>query len=218
MADNLLPSNASPLERDMAGAAKAVNALPFDIQSVWSPTRCPVALLPWLAWSLSIDQWGSDWSDAQKRSAVASAIDDQRHKGTRLSVERVLARFDSLLYLVEWFEATPNLDPYTFEVRLPLIDGGGVVGGDRVTAEFARAIVRDVTSTKPVRAHFELVQELALSMPLGLVAAAQATGYRRLETDTVNAGDTTPWTDLIQDENGEPLEDDSGGTVDGSAP
>ena len=214
MAADLLPPNASPLERDLVGVAETINALPFDIQSVWNPATCPIGLLPWLAWSLSIDQWGSDWSDAEKRAAVASAIEDQRHKGTRLSVEGVLARLDSLLYLVEWFEATPNLDPYTFEVRLP-VDG---LGGDRATAEFARAIVRDVTAAKPVRAHFEMVQELASETGAYLVAAAQATAYRRLETDTVNAGDTTPWDDLLQNENGEPLEDDTGETVDGSAP
>jgi phage tail P2-like protein len=42
-------------------------------------------LLPWLAWALSDRPLGTDWSEDQKRDAVAKAIDLQRKKGTPAS-------------------------------------------------------------------------------------------------------------------------------------
>ena len=62
--------------------------------------------LPWLAWGLSADTWDADWSEVTKRKAVAGSIALHRTKGTRASVETVIGRFDELLPVVEWFEAT----------------------------------------------------------------------------------------------------------------
>lgn len=218
MASNLLPYNASPLERDISDVAARVNDIPVDIASIWNPMTCPIALLPWLAWSLSIDNWRPEWGDDEKRAAVASAIEDQRHKGTRRTVQSVLESFDSLLSIVEWFEQSPAGTPYTFEVILPLIDGDGVAGGTRVSEQFVLDIVQAVSRAKPVRAHFELVQQLELAATALPFSAALAAGYRRLDL-VANDGDPgIPWDDLLQDENGEPLTDDAGNFIDGSAP
>lgn len=218
MASNLLPPNATTLERSLAGVAEIINEIPLDIASLWNPQTCAAELLPWLAWALSTDNWSPGWSNAQKRAAVASAIEDQRHKGTRHTVQSVLSHFDSLLTLVEWFEQTPAADPYTFEVRLSLIDADGVAGGDRVSAAFAREIVQAVSAAKPVRAHFILVQQLELIGTPSPFAAVQATGYRRLEFDTSDGDSGIPWSDLLQTETGEPITDNFGETFDGSAP
>lgn len=190
--------------------------MPVPVEDLWNPQTCPIDLLPWLAWALSIDQWNVAWSDAQKRDAVAGAIEQQRVKGTRASVEAVLASFDDLLELVEWFEAAPRAAPHTFEVRLPLVDADGVAGGTRVSAEFAQAIVTEVTKTKPVRAHFQLVQQLTLEGLPAPVGALRAAGYRRVALDAT-ATAAIPWGDLLQTEHGEPLEDDTGTFIDGSA-
>lgn len=219
MNNSLLPPNATPLERALVDATARASEVSIDaVLAQWNPAICPIADLPWLAWSLSIDRWDPDWTEDQKRGAVATAIEDQRTKGTRASIERVLASFDTLLELVEWFEVTPNADPYTFEVRLPLIDAAGVAGGKRATAAFARAIVADVTRTKPVRAHFRLVQQLSLVATPTPIAAVQATAYRRLHFAAADGAAGFPWADLLQDQNGEPLEDDTGTMIDGTAP
>ena len=111
MALDLLPPNATKFERAFASVAGVrLEAIPFDIGALWDPATCPSDLLPWLAWGLSIDRWDAAWSDAQKRAAVARAIDEQRHKGTRYAVEQVLQRWDDLLQLVEWFEVEPLQD------------------------------------------------------------------------------------------------------------
>lgn len=217
MAD-LLPPNSTPLERALAGATARIDSIPVDVSTLWDPWTCPIALLPWLAWSFSVDGWDPEWTEAEKRGAVAGAIELQRHKGTRWSVEQVLASFDDLIQLVEWFEASPRLDPHVFEIRLPLVDADGVAGGVRVSAAYARAIVTDVVKVKPVREHLVLVQQLELVGLPQPFAVAQAAGYRRLDLDAADADPEIPWSDLLQDENGEPLTDDEGNFIDGTAP
>lgn len=211
---DLLPPNASALERAFAGATARIDAIPVDLAALWDPARCPPTLLPWLAWTLSIDRWSADWSDAVKRAAVASAIADQRIKGSRYSVERVLASFDALIELVEWFEAGGTGVPRTFEVRLPVVDADGIAGGTRASAAVARAIVADVTRVKPLAAHFDLLMTLLLAGHPAPVMAVQATGYLRL-TGGVAGDDSLPFSALLQDENGEPLFDDFDEPIDG---
>lgn len=219
---DLLPPASTPLERAFAQAAARVGDIPVDVATLWNPATCPIDILPWLAWTLSVDRWNADWGDEEKREAVAGAIAAQRIKGTRLAVEQALQSIDDLLQLVEWFEASPQLDPFTFEVRLPLIDAEGVAGGTRVSAEFARQVIADVTRAKPVRAHFALVQQLELIGLPALVGAAHGAAYRRLDcaaaASPVGFDPDTPWGDLLQDENGEPLQDDFGNFIDGTAP
>ncbi|MES2042595.1 MAG: phage tail protein I [Pseudomonadota bacterium] len=207
MATDLLPPNATPLERALAGATSRIDAIPVDVQNLWDPASCPILLLPWLAWAFSTDQWEPSWSDAEKRAAVAGAIEFQRHKGTRWSVEQVLSRFDDLLQLVEWFEATPRLDPHVFEVRLPLIDGDGVAGGARVTAAFAQAIVTEVAKAKPVREHMVLVQQLELAALATTTVAVETMGFVRLDGDTADESGID-WETVVTDDLGEPLSDD----------
>jgi phage tail P2-like protein len=38
---------------------------------LWNPQTCPLAALPWLAWTLSIDKWDTDWTEERKRTATA---------------------------------------------------------------------------------------------------------------------------------------------------
>ncbi|MCA1199137.1 phage tail protein I [Sphingomonas sp. R647] len=213
---DLLPPASTPLERTFANAGARIGDIPVDVATLVNPATCAINALPWLGWMLSVDRWQADWGDDQKREAVAGAIAAQRIKGTRLAVEEALQALDDLLQLVEWFEVSPNLPRHTFEVRLPLIDADGVAGGKRASAEFARQILIDVTRAKPVRAHFALVQQLELIGLPAPISAGQPVAYARLDMAATDASET-PWADLIQTEDGEPLEDDSGEFIDGSA-
>lgn len=87
----LLPPNASPLERTIAATGTRVETLPVNLRDLWSPSRCPVDLLPWLAWSLAVDEWKDYWDEAAKRAAIADAIQIHRHRGTVWSLKRALA-------------------------------------------------------------------------------------------------------------------------------
>ena len=51
---DLLPPNRTKLEQALERATARLGAVPVPIKDLWNPWRCPVALLPWLAWSLSV--------------------------------------------------------------------------------------------------------------------------------------------------------------------
>jgi phage tail P2-like protein len=65
---------------DIHGAR--LDALPAPLRPLWSPADCPPALLPWLAWSLSLDMWCVDWPVSRQRAAIAAAIPAHLAKGT----------------------------------------------------------------------------------------------------------------------------------------
>ncbi|MBV1933229.1 MAG: phage tail protein I, partial [Parvibaculaceae bacterium] len=79
---DLLPKNASALEKRI----DTVNASRFDlnirISALWNPYACPIDFLPYLAFAFSVDYWDENWSQDAKREVVAQAIKVHRHKGT----------------------------------------------------------------------------------------------------------------------------------------
>lgn len=88
---HLLPPNATPLERAIAATGAGIDTLPVALRDLWNPATCPVTLLPWLAWSLAVDEWDENWSESVQRSVVADAIEVHRHRGTVWSLKRSLA-------------------------------------------------------------------------------------------------------------------------------
>lgn len=88
---NLLPPNASALERAIAATGAGIDTLPVAVRDTWNPATCPVALLPWLAWALAVDEWDEAWDEAVKRSVIADAIEIHRHRGTVWALKKALA-------------------------------------------------------------------------------------------------------------------------------
>lgn len=88
----LLPANATAFERavDLAGDARLA-ALPSVVASIWNADTCPVVLLPYLAWALSVDEWSNDWSVERKRAAIKDSRTIHKHKGTIWAIKRALA-------------------------------------------------------------------------------------------------------------------------------
>ena len=85
---SLLPPNATPFERAMEAAAR--QPLDVPIPNLWSAMECPVALLPYLAWALGVEDWDSAWPEAVQRLAVADAFRIHREKGTLAGLKRLL--------------------------------------------------------------------------------------------------------------------------------
>ncbi len=108
---DLLPPNATKQERGLSESVARITATPVPIANTWSPYRCPVAILPYLAWALSVDEWDSNWSDTRKRDAIAESVEVHRRKGTIGAVKRALQRLN--------FEVSIDEDTgaaYTFRV------------------------------------------------------------------------------------------------------
>lgn len=87
---DLLPPNASALERAIAATGARVDALPVNLRHLWSPTLCPVGLLPWLAWSLAVDEWESHWDESTQRRVIAGAIEIHRRRGTAAAMRQAI--------------------------------------------------------------------------------------------------------------------------------
>lgn len=87
---SILPPNATALERDLEATTARVGDVPTPLADLWRPQSCPLALLPWLAWALSVDVWDPAWSEAQKRDTVARALAMHQKKGTPWAVKEAL--------------------------------------------------------------------------------------------------------------------------------
>ena len=91
----LLPPNATPFEVAVAQTYRRLSDVPTPIRLVWQPWQCPVDLLPWLAWTLSVDVWDDGWSEERKRHVIASAFELHRLKGTAAGLKRHVRLVDS---------------------------------------------------------------------------------------------------------------------------
>lgn len=202
---SILPPNATPLERAVESTmATGLEGVPVQIDRVWHPATCPPHLLPWIAFGLSLDLWDADWTEAQKRAAVADAIRFQQRKGTPASLRTVLDRFDPMIGLVEWFDDRANLDPYSFRLELPTLAESDVVYDEDLIVQ----ILRDIAQVKPVRAHMFAVFRLRAEARAWLISAASILGYERLDADADRTTALDPvWLNYLLTEQGEPIVD-----------
>lgn len=90
IADRIMPVHAQPAEKAMVRGLVDAFSFPVPITSVWDPATAPVAVLPFLAWALSVDEWDPLWSEERQREIIAASIEIHRHKGTRLAVDMML--------------------------------------------------------------------------------------------------------------------------------
>lgn len=174
--NNLLPPNATELEQRLAQVTGAIDTIPVPLRSLWDADTCPLALLPWLAWQLSIDSWKSYWPESIKRERVRQALAIQRHKGTVASVRDVVESFGGSVELREWFQASPRGTPGTFELWLTLSGEGGT----EATAAYVDDVIAEVTRTKPVSRHFTFTQGVTAASRVGVAAYARPAAYRRI--------------------------------------
>lgn len=176
MSKTLLPPNATDAELAIEAATARLADIPVTLRDLWNPTTCLADLLPWLAWSLSIDAWKSYWPEEVKREIVRRALDIQRHKGTAQSVRDVVESYGGSVELREWFQMDPPGPPHTFSLWLTLSGQGG----QEATADFVDDVIAEVTRTKPVRSHFDFTQGIAATAQIGVAAYARPAVYRRL--------------------------------------
>lgn len=150
---SLLPPNASPAERVLAELMTRVLSIPSRVQVLWSAEHCPPAHLPWLAWSLSVDDWHPDWPTERKRVVTAASYHVHRVKGTVGAVRTALAANGYNSRVVEWFEESPPATPATFAVEFDLPD-------DNRSDHYSDA-ERIALQTKNVRSHLRRLRAVA---------------------------------------------------------
>ena len=147
MTNHLLPNNATAPERAMSLTVARMSDIPVPLRDSWNPETCPVALLPWLAWAFSVDNWDTNWSEAQKRGAINASVFVHRHKGTRAGLQAALDALGYETSIVEWQQMTPPGDPYTFSIEIELFDEG------ISTPKGYEAFIGVINAAKNVRSH-----------------------------------------------------------------
>jgi len=172
---SLLPPGSTALEKAVEQVAAGLLDIPTPIRDVWSPDTCPIGLLPWLAWGLSLDNWSSDWTDAIKRERVRKAIPIARQKGTAASVRAVVQSFGGSVAIREWWQMVPKADPHSFSLVLNLDQNGAPA-----SAAFVDQVIAEVGRAEPARSHFTFTQGITARASVGLVAAVRPTVYARL--------------------------------------
>jgi phage tail P2-like protein len=170
--NDLLPPSATKPERALALATSRVSDVPSPLRYLWSPLTCPVDLLPWLAWALSVDTWNPNWPEHTKRAVTASAIETARRKGTKKAVTDALNALGASALMIEWFEKDPIGTPHTFTIS--------IVAND-TSEEMQDAMVSEINRTKPLRSHYDIVFGIATEGEINIVGVLRPAVFTRLD-------------------------------------
>ena len=150
----LLPRNASPLERQAAQALAQIQHVPVPLRQLWNPNTCPTQLLPYLAWTLSVDRWDGKWTDATKRAAIRASFFIHSRKGTIGALRRVVEPLGYLLEVIEWWQTVPQGVPGTFGLKVGVLETG-------ITEHMYRELSALIDDAKPIS---RLLTELVISL------------------------------------------------------
>ena len=143
---SLLPGNACDLERQAAQALAQIQRVPIPLRQLWNPNTCPTPLLPYLAWSLSVDRWDGNWSDATKRAAIRASFFIHSRKGTIGALRRVVEPLGYLIEIIEWWQTAPAGVPGTFALKVGVLETG-------ITEEMYQELTFLIDDAKPVSPH-----------------------------------------------------------------
>lgn len=144
MKSNLLPTGSSPLERAAAIALAEIERIPVPIRQLWHPDKCPVRLLPYLAWAFSVDRWDINWPEKAKRDAIKAAMFIHQHKGTIGALRRVVEPLGYLIQVIEWWQTGDA--PGTFRLDIGVNENG-------ITEEMFFELEALIEGAKPVSRH-----------------------------------------------------------------
>lgn len=180
MTNSLLPPNTTALDR----AAEAVivghlAAIDQPHRALWNPDTCPLELLPWLAWQLSVDEWSESWPQERKRNAIKQSIALHRKRGTPWAVRQAVQRVGvENVQLAERITGAHWAEfDLVFDVReMPLTE-----------ETIARAIAQ-VNAYKAARSHLRrltlsLSQRVTVARNTFCVGVEHVTVYPRIKTE-----------------------------------
>lgn len=83
---SLLPPNTTHAEHALDDSTARLATPPVEIPKLWQSQNCPITFLPWLAWTVSSDEWLDEWTASQKRAVIAASYQVHAHKGTPYAI------------------------------------------------------------------------------------------------------------------------------------
>lgn len=170
MSKDLLPSNATPFERNLSLMSDRIFDVPVIVKEVWNANTAPEDVLPWLAWALSVDDWDTNWTEEQKRNVIRTAPATQKIKGTLGAVQLQLASIGIDVQIQEWFNQVPEGAPYTYILHVN-------VDQYPLNQTTLQKIISLIESTKNVRSHMATAKINVKSVAHGYAVAVSRTGH-----------------------------------------
>ena len=144
MNSTLLPPSSTAWMRSTEAATARLSGITVAIRTLWTPTTCPVDLLPYLAWALSVDRWDKDWPAERKIAVIQRSYWLHRRKGTRAAVRRVIEDMGFSATFAEWFDVGDQ--PGTFRLEVDVNEAG-------LTLKTLDELNRLIGDAKPVSRH-----------------------------------------------------------------
>ncbi|WP_342326413.1 phage tail protein I [Klebsiella michiganensis] len=144
MSNSLLPPSSGDWLRYTEAGTARLSAITVALRTLWTPTACPVDLLPYLAWALSVDRWDKDWPAERKIAAIQRSYWLHRRKGTRAAVRRVIEDMGFSATFAEWFDVGDK--PGTFRLEVDINEVG-------LTQKTLAELNRLIDDAKPVSRH-----------------------------------------------------------------
>ncbi|EDT7185810.1 phage tail protein I [Salmonella enterica subsp. enterica] len=144
MNNDLLPPSASGFMRSTEQASTRLDAIPVDLRKLWNSDECPVALLSYLAWALSVDRWDKNWPEETKRKTIKASWEIHQKKGTIRALRNVVEPFGYLIRVVEWWQE--NGTPGTFRLEIGASEDG-------IDADTYYEMERLIADARPVSRH-----------------------------------------------------------------
>ncbi|EMJ9259586.1 phage tail protein I [Klebsiella variicola] len=144
MNSTLLPPSSTAWMRSTEAATARLSGITVAIRTLWTPTACPVDLLPYLAWALSVDRWDKDWPAERKIAVIQRSYWLHRRKGTRAAVRRVIEDMGFSATFAEWFDVGD--EPGTFRLEVGVNEVG-------LTPKTFTELNRLIDGAKPVSRH-----------------------------------------------------------------
>ncbi|CAM3964205.1 phage tail protein I [Pseudoalteromonas byunsanensis] len=192
---SLLAPNASKFEQahERASHFSTSKSIPEYVANHWHPATCPESLLPWLAWSLSVDEWDEQWPIEAKRTLIQNSVAIHKHKGTVGAVKRALASLGVVMEFFEWFEDVDDAvlvpihskEPNTFTFIAWANESAYTSQSVTLSKQLYDDIYRVTNHTKPQRAHFDFLVGIKMNSALAVASTSSALQVGRFNYDTV---------------------------------
>lgn len=144
---SLLPINASELLKNLEKTGCKITELEAKNKYVFNGDLAPENVLPFLAWSLSVDDWSDNWEVDIKRNIIKTSVTLHRQKGTIGALKQALSAFNFIdIKIEEWFEYGGY--PYYFKVYFDIPYPGFDIN-------ILPKISKVIQNTKNVRSYLE---------------------------------------------------------------
>ena len=154
MSKSLLPINASELLKDLENSSLKATSLEALNRYVTNPDLAPDNILPWLAFSVSVDDWSDNWPKVIKREMIKNSISLHQIKGTKRAIQKALEIIGVAGEIVEWWELNPRMTPHSFNITAYLNDNINEGADVIIGLDTQQKLINLIENVKPARSHF----------------------------------------------------------------